>query len=39
MSTETMAAQNSVFVNGSLRVDYAGGCAYLDGEEIASHAD
>lgn len=33
MSTETMAA-NSVFVNGSLRVDYAGGCAYLDGEEI-----
>ena len=30
MNTETLAA-SSVFVNGKLRVDYAGGCAYLDG--------
>ena len=27
-------AQSSVFVNGKLRVDYAGGCAYLDGQEL-----
>lgn len=24
----------SVFVNGKLQVDYAGGCAYLDGQEL-----
>lgn len=33
-----MQAQNtssdSVFVNGKLKVDYGGGCAYLDGEEL-----
>ena len=28
------AASSSVFVNGKLRVDYAGGCAYLDGQEL-----
>ena len=27
-------AANSEFVNGSLRIDYAAGCAYLDGEEL-----
>lgn len=26
--------ESSVFTNGQLRVDYAAGCAYLDGEEI-----
>lgn len=33
MAAEAPAA-NSVFVNGRLRVDYAGGCAYLGGEEL-----
>ena len=33
MSAEALAA-SSVFVNGSLRVDYAGGCAYLNGREL-----
>ena len=32
--TSEMLAVNSVFVNGKLRIDYAGGCAYLDGEEL-----
>ena len=32
--TAEMLAANSVFVNGKLRVDYAGGCAYLDGQEL-----
>ena len=27
-------AASPVFVNGKLRVDYAAGCAYLDGEEL-----
>lgn len=27
-------AENSVFMNGGLKVDYAAGCAYLDGEEL-----
>ncbi len=27
-------ADAAVFVNGALRVDYAAGCAYLDGEEL-----
>ena len=26
--------ENSAFVNGALRIDYAAGCAYLDGEEL-----
>ncbi len=26
--------ENSSFVNGALRIDYAAGCAYLDGEEL-----
>ena len=26
--------ESSVFTNGQLRVDYAAGCAYLDGEEL-----
>ena len=30
----TMTTGESVFVNGKLRVDYAGGCAYLDGQEL-----
>ena len=33
MTAEMMAA-SSVFVNGKLKVDYAGGCAYLDGQEL-----
>ena len=28
------APESSVFVNGELRVDYAAGCAYLDGQEL-----
>lgn len=27
-------AESSVFTNGALRVDYAAGCAYLNGEEL-----
>ena len=27
-------AENSAFVNGALRIDYAAGCAYLDGAEL-----
>lgn len=33
MSSE-MKAESSVFVNGKLRIDYAGGCAYLDEKEL-----
>ena len=33
MTAEMMSA-SSVFVNGKLRVDYAGGCAYLDDQEL-----
>ena len=33
MSSEMLTA-GSVFENGKLRVDYAGGCAYLDGQEL-----
>ena len=33
MNTESVASA-SVFVNGKLRVDYAGGCAWLDGQEL-----
>ena len=32
--TAEMLASSSVFVNGKLKVDYAGGCAYLDGQEL-----
>lgn len=32
--TAGMPAADSVFVNGRLRVDYAGGCAYLGEEEL-----
>lgn len=32
--TDQMVASDSVFVNGKLRVDYAGGCAFLDGQEL-----
>lgn len=28
------SAQSSVFENGSLKIDYAAGCAYLDGAEL-----
>ena len=28
------ATESPVFQNGNLRVDYAAGCAYLDGEEL-----
>lgn len=28
------AASNSVYVNGPLKIDYAGGCAYLNEEEL-----
>ena len=27
-------AQQAVFVNGQLKIDYAAGCAYLGGEEL-----
>lgn len=30
----TTEPSSSVFVNGKLRVDYAGGCAYLDDKEL-----
>ena len=33
MTAEILSA-GSVFENGKLRVDYAGGCAYLDGQEL-----
>ena len=33
MTTEVML-QSAVFENGKLRVDYAAGCAYLDGQEL-----
>ena len=33
MTTEVVS-QGAVFENGKLRVDYAGGCAYLDGQEM-----
>ena len=32
--TSEMLAASSVFVNGGLRVDYAGGCAYLNNQEL-----
>ncbi len=34
LSVVQSVTQSSVFQNGSLTVDYAAGCAYLDGEEI-----
>lgn len=33
MTAEVVSA-GAVFENGKLRVDYAGGCAYLDGQEL-----
>lgn len=33
MTAEMMSA-SSVFINGKLKVDYAGGCAYLEGQEL-----
>lgn len=33
IQTQTQSA-SSVFVNGKLKIDYAAGCAYLDGEEL-----
>ena len=32
--TDQVAASGSVLVNGKLQVDYAGGCAFLDGQEL-----
>lgn len=32
--TAEMFTASSVFVNGTLKVDYAGGCAYLDENEL-----
>ena len=32
--TAEMLAASSVFVNGKLRVDYAGGCAYMNNQEL-----
>ncbi len=34
LMTAEMMSVSSVFVNGKLRVDYAGGCAFLDGQEL-----
>lgn len=33
IQTQVMST-SSVFVNGKLKIDYAAGCAYLDGEEL-----
>ena len=27
-------AEQSVYINGDLKIDYAAGCAYLNGEEL-----
>ena len=32
--SEKTSQASSVYENGGLRIDYAGGCAYRDGEEI-----
>ena len=32
--TDQVTASSSVFINGKLRVDYAGGCAFLGGQEL-----
>lgn len=32
--TSEMTSASSVFVNGQLRIDYASGCAFLDGKEM-----
>lgn len=34
LMTAGMISAGSVFINGKLKVDYAGGCAYLDGAEL-----
>lgn len=34
LASSTGTAQESVFINGALKIDYAAGCAYLDGEEL-----
>ena len=34
LMTSEMVTVNSVFVNGKLKVDYAGGCAYLGEDEL-----
>ena len=34
MMKDESPAEAAVFVNGSLKIDYAAGCAYLDGEEL-----
>lgn len=31
---KTESGENSVFINGELRIDYAAGCAFLAGEEL-----
>lgn len=31
---KTESGENSVFINGKLRIDYAAGCAFLAGEEL-----
>ena len=34
MMVDNTKTQNSIFQNGDLRIDYAAGCAYLQGEEL-----
>ena len=34
LGTATSPVQESVFENGALKIDYAAGCAYMDGEEL-----
>lgn len=34
LSTQSLNKSESVFVNGNLKIDYGGGCAYLSGEEL-----
>ena len=34
LMTAEMISANSIFINGQLRIDYAGGCAYLNDQEL-----
>lgn len=34
MQTDNELIENSVYVNGKLKIDFAAGCAYKDGEEL-----
>ncbi|MCI5934960.1 MAG: response regulator transcription factor [Lachnospiraceae bacterium] len=34
LMTAEMISANSIFINGQLRIDYAGGCSYLNDQEL-----